>query len=123
MKTLFIALSLFIAMSAAADHHGKILTNSSGMTLYTFDKDADGASNCYGGCAVKWPPHIAKQGATVNKPWGLTTRKDGAQQWTYNNQPLYTWVGDSKAGDTTGNGVGGVWHTAEKAKKKAKHGY
>ncbi len=120
MKALIISLALLTAMSASAAHHGKILTNKDGMTLYTFDKDKDGVSNCYGGCAAKWPPYIAKEGAEAKKGWGLVERKDGSKQWTYNNQPLYTWVGDTKAGDTTGDGVGGVWHTAEKGKKAAK---
>jgi predicted lipoprotein with Yx(FWY)xxD motif len=119
MKLLFITLSLLAAMTASAAHHGKILTDKAGMTLYTFDKDSEDTSNCYGGCAAKWPPYLAKDGAKAKKAWGLTTRKDGAQQWTYNGQPLYTWVGDSQAGDTTGDGVGGVWHVAEKVKKKA----
>ena len=30
---------------------GKVLTNSTGMTLYTFDKDAGGKSACNGPCA------------------------------------------------------------------------
>jgi predicted lipoprotein with Yx(FWY)xxD motif len=119
MKILFAALTLFAAMTASAAHHGDILTNKQGMTLYTFDKDANGKSACYDGCAAKWPPHLAKADAEVKGAWGLTQRTDGSMQWTYNNQPLYTWVGDTQKGDTTGNGVGGVWHTAEKMHKKA----
>ena len=102
MKILLAALTLLTAMTASAAHHGDVITNKQGMSLYTFDKDKNGKSACYDGCAAKWPPYIAK---------------DGAQQWTYNNQPLYTWVGDTKAGDTTGDGVGGVWHTSEKHHK------
>jgi predicted lipoprotein with Yx(FWY)xxD motif len=29
---------------------------------------------------------------------------------TYNDKPLYTFVGDTKSGDTTGQAVGGVWY-------------
>ena len=119
MKTVLAALTLLAAMTASAAHHGDILTNKQGMTLYTFDKDVNGNSACYDGCAAKWPPHLAKAGASAKGAWGLTQRTDGTMQWTYNNQPLYTWVGDSQKGDTNGNGVGGVWHTAEKAHKKA----
>ncbi len=32
---------------------GQILTDAKGMSLYTFDKDANGVSNCTGGCAAK----------------------------------------------------------------------
>ena len=38
------------------------------------------------------------------------TRKDGAEQWAFKGMPLYYWAGDSKPGDTNGDGVGGVWH-------------
>jgi predicted lipoprotein with Yx(FWY)xxD motif len=30
----------------------------------------------------------------------------------YDGWPLYFWVKDTKPGDTTGDGVGEVWHTA-----------
>ena len=38
-----------------------VLTNSAGMTLYTFDKDAAGSgkSECNGACATNWPPLLA----------------------------------------------------------------
>ena len=35
---------------------GPVLADAKGMTLYTFDKDADGKSNCNGKCAENWPP-------------------------------------------------------------------
>jgi predicted lipoprotein with Yx(FWY)xxD motif len=35
------------------------LTNASGITLYTFDKDAAGKSACNGPCAANWPPLMA----------------------------------------------------------------
>jgi predicted lipoprotein with Yx(FWY)xxD motif len=42
---------------------------------------------------------------------GLTVieRKDDTYQWALNGKPLYFWQGDSAKGDTTGDGVGGVW--------------
>jgi len=40
---------------------------------------------------------------------GTTQRKDGKLQATYNGMPLYYYVKDIKAGDTKGQGVGGVW--------------
>jgi predicted lipoprotein with Yx(FWY)xxD motif len=39
-------------------------------------------------------------------------RDDGSSQIAYKGKPLYYWVKDGKAGDTTGDGVMGVWHTA-----------
>ncbi len=115
MKAIVAALTLLSTATVFAGHHGNILTDKSGMTLYTFDKDTAGVSNCYDGCAAKWPPFLAEDGASVKEGWSLVERKDGTKQWAYKGQPLYTWIGDKKKGDTTGDGVGGVWHTAEKS--------
>lgn len=92
---------------------GEILTDALGMALYTFDKDAPGVSNCDGDCAMKWPPVTAPAGAKADGEFSLVTRKDGSQQWAFNGKPLYLWQGDKKAGDISGDGVGGVWHLAK----------
>ena len=42
----------------------------------------------------------------------LVERKDGTKQWAYDGKPLYLWKDDKAPGDTTGDGVGEVWHTA-----------
>ena len=44
--------------------------------------------------------------------WTVVTRDNGMKQWAYKGKPLYAFVKDSKPGDTTGDGVGGAWHTA-----------
>ena len=31
-------------------------------------------------------------------------------QWAHNGKPVYFYVGDSKKGDVTGDGKGGIWH-------------
>lgn len=91
---------------------GAVLADAAGMTLYVFDKDADGVSACYDKCAANWPPLMAPAGATPADGFGLTERKDGAMQWTYAGRPLYLWVKDTKPGEMTGDGVNGVWHVA-----------
>ena len=40
---------------------------------------------------------------------GTITRDDGTTQVTYNGWPLYYFAGDTAAGDTTGQGMEGVW--------------
>jgi len=41
--------------------------------------------------------------------FGTITGVDGATQVTRNGWPLYSYAGDSAAGDANGQGVGGVW--------------
>jgi len=112
------ALSCFAGLAMAAPagltmSEAGVLVDGKGMTLYTFDKDAQGVSNCYGGCAGSWPPFIAKGDAGADGDFTLVERKDGSAQWAFKGMPLYYWAGDSKPGDTKGNGVGGVWHVVK----------
>lgn len=92
---------------------GELFANADGMTLYTFTKDGKGKSNCYDACANNWPPFTAKKDATEWGKFSVIMRKDGSYQWAYDNQPLYTWVGDRKEGDTNGQGVGNVWYVVK----------
>jgi predicted lipoprotein with Yx(FWY)xxD motif len=91
-----------------------VLTNSAGMTLYTFDKDAAGSgkSVCNGQCAANWPPLMAAADAKASGDYTVITRDDGGKQWAYKGKPLYLWVKDSKPGDKTGDGVINAWHVA-----------
>ena len=89
------------------------LTSKDGMTLYTYDKDKDGQSACYDECAVKWPPYLGKEGESLGDEWTLIKRTDGTLQWAYEGKPVYFYIDDKKAGDSTGDGKGGVWHMVE----------
>lgn len=92
---------------------GQTLTNDQGMTLYTFDKDADGKSVCNGACAINWPPLSAASDAQPAYGYTVITRDDGSRQWAYRGRPLYTWAKDTKPGDITGDGfLNGAWHVA-----------
>ena len=92
---------------------GEVLAGDNGMTLYTFTKDEKGESYCYDKCAANWPPAIAASDAKTEGAYSLVTRKDGAKQWAKDGMPLYYWVKDKKEGDTTGDGVNGVWDVAK----------
>jgi len=92
-----------------------LLTNSSGITLYTFAPDRVNKSVCYGDCATYWPPvpgHMSA-GPGVSGTIGTITRTDGSTQATYDGHPLYTYIGDHAPGQDGGNDInlnGGVWH-------------
>jgi predicted lipoprotein with Yx(FWY)xxD motif len=93
---------------------GEVLTDAKGMTLYIFDKDTAGVTNCYNQCAINWPPLVAADGAMADGDYTLVDRTDGAKQWAHKGMPLYLWKDDHAPGDVTGDGVGGVWHIVMK---------
>src|SRR6185437_14239688 len=92
---------------------GTILADAKGMTLYKYAKDGTNTSACLAACATAWPPLTAP--GTPTLPSGVTgtlatfPRSDGVTQVSFNGVPLYRYSKDQKAGDITGNGVGGVW--------------
>ncbi len=92
-----------------------LVATSDGFTVYEYTKDTNkpSASNCTGACATAWPPVLAGdtpwlKGVSADKV-GSVDRPDGTKQLTLNGWPLYRYAKDTKAGDTTGNGVGGTW--------------
>ena len=87
-----------------------VLVSPNQMTLYVFDKDAGGVSDCYGDCAVKWPPYLGNADAKMAKGWTLVDRTDGTKQWAYDGKPVYYFAGDKAKGDAKGDGMGGKWH-------------
>lgn len=91
---------------------GKALVDGKGMTLYFFDRDTSGKSNCNGQCANLWLPFLAAADAKAAGSWTIVARDDGRKQWAYKGKPLYTWSKDGKQGDATGDGVNNVWHIA-----------
>lgn len=90
---------------------GNYLVGASGMTLYVFDKDTKGVSNCSGSCAGLWPPYTTSSApTTLPTNVSLITRADGTMQFAYKGLPLYYYSGDQATGDMTGDGFNGIWH-------------
>jgi predicted lipoprotein with Yx(FWY)xxD motif len=89
---------------------GQTLVDSTGRTLYLFQKDSRDKSACAGACAASWPPlrdsgkPVAGTGLNASL-LGTIKRSDGKAQVTYNGHPLYLFSGDQAAGDTNGQGV------------------
>ena len=110
-------------VSVAKSGLGKILVDSKGRTLYLWLKDSGDKSACSGGCAVAWPPLRASGKPTAGDGakaslLGTIARSDGQRQVTYNGHPLYGFQGDSKPGDTTGQGnpgFGAPWYVLSAA--------
>ncbi len=92
---------------------GPILSDRDGNTLYMYSPDTPDAATCTGGCAGAWPPYLADAETSVgegtNGDLYGTVAGEGGTQLTYNGHPLYTFSGDSAAGDTNGQGSGGIW--------------
>jgi predicted lipoprotein with Yx(FWY)xxD motif len=82
------------------------------LTVYLFAADKGSTSTCSGECAQVWPPVTTTgapkaEGEAVAADLGTITRPEGTKQVTYKGHPLYWYVSDSQAGETTGQGVNG----------------
>ena len=108
---------------------GRILVDSRGRTLYVLSADPAGKSKCFGACAKNWPPLRASGRPTVGtglraSKVGTIRRRDGKPQVTYNRHPLYRFVGDTKPGQTNGQGIvafGGLWTVVSPAGRPVSH--
>jgi predicted lipoprotein with Yx(FWY)xxD motif len=99
-----------VTVKVAKTDLGKVLVNSKGRTLYLFLADQGTTSACSGACATNWPPLRASGTPKAGKGTqasllSTSPRPDGKAQVVYNGHPVYTFQGDKKAGDTTGQGV------------------
>jgi predicted lipoprotein with Yx(FWY)xxD motif len=119
-------------VAVATTKLGDILVDGGGRTLYAFTNDQGEQSACRGQCATNWPAlkGPATAGSGVRAALLSSARQaNGSSQVTYGGRLLYSFAGDAKAGDTNGQGVGGVWFavTADgqlvKGKGKAAGGY
>lgn len=104
-----------VVVKVARIHGVSVLTNARGFTLYWFAPDSPTKSACYSTCAAYWPPlvGVATPSAGVVGTFGSLRRSRGAAQVTYDHHPLYTYIGDSSAGQASGNHVklnGGWWY-------------
>ena len=104
---------------------GTFLVDGNGRALYLWDADHGSKSTCSGASAQAWPPLTATgtpKGNVALKAslLGTTMRSDGSREVTYAGHPLYTFAGDTQAGQTTGqgsNGFGAPWWVVTPAGK------
>jgi predicted lipoprotein with Yx(FWY)xxD motif len=103
-------------LTVRSTEFGKAVFGPNGKVVYVFGADRSSTSRCYGVCAAAWPPVLTKTapqaGSGVEaKLLGMTTRKDGTRQVTYNGHPLYYYSAD-KVGKVMcqhANMHGGLW--------------
>lgn len=89
-----------VAVKAISSEYGRVIADKKGEAFYLFDKEKGRKSECYGECAVAWPPVLTKakpragNGAKAGL-LGTTRRRDGKLQVTYAGHPLYYYKDDS----------------------------
>ena len=102
---------------------GTFLVDGQGRTLYLWDADHGPMSTCTAACAQAWPPLTTTaapkaSGAVKSSLLGTATRADGSREVTYAGHPLYTYAGDTRPGQVTGEGsnsFGAPWWTVTTA--------
>jgi predicted lipoprotein with Yx(FWY)xxD motif len=108
---------------------GDYIGDWNNMSLYMFQEDHIGTGftlndfdiKCYDDCAIAWPPLLLSDANSMFRAgsglfsnlFGYKLRRDGTYQFTYNNIPLYYYIGDKNPGDILGhrlNANGGFWY-------------
>jgi predicted lipoprotein with Yx(FWY)xxD motif len=97
--------------------YGKILTTSSGKTLYVRLGDQYRQSFCYSICARAFPPFLTNgapqaSGGVLAAYVGVLEADLSGQreQVAYGQHPLYTYSGDTGPGQYNAEGKGGIWY-------------
>ncbi len=101
-----------------AGSYSPVLVDSHGHSLYTLS-DSAGKMVCTGKCLAFWPPVVVSAatthvslGAGVSGEIGFMRLSKTTKEVTFDGYPLYTFVKDTGAGQSHGEGVvafGGTW--------------
>ena len=96
-----------------------LVVDRHGHALYVLTPETAKHLLCTASCLPYWPvvraPKAGKlvAGKGIKGKLGRLSRGSGSFQATLRGVPVYTFVGDTKAGQATGDGVqsfGGTWH-------------
>ena len=105
-----------VTITTAGSDFGEVLFDVTGQAIYLFDKETTGVPDCYGDCAVAWPPVLTSGSpvavaGTMTDLLGTTPRTDGSTQVTYAGHPLYYYAHEGKNQVTCHNvnEFGGLW--------------
>ena len=99
-----------------------IVADAKGLTLYRLSPETGTHLLCKSSdCLSAWPPLTVKSrytklvaGPGVHGKLALVSRGKRGFQVTLRGKPLYRYVGDSRKGTVSGEGItsfGGTWHT------------
>jgi predicted lipoprotein with Yx(FWY)xxD motif len=109
-------------------NYGTVLVSSTGRALYRYTLDRKNVSRCTGACAKLWPPLLVKAKVKPTIDAGgiarlLETIKSahGMRQVTYAGFPLYRFSGDTRAGQTKGEGLYSKWYLVNSKGALVKH--
>jgi predicted lipoprotein with Yx(FWY)xxD motif len=104
-----------------------VLATSAGRTLYVLSTEKSTKLHCATTCLKMWVPLEVKSsvsrvtiGTGVKGKVAFVKRTSAMKQLTFNGFPLYTYVGDTRAGTTNGEAIvseGGTWYMAHAAAK------
>ncbi|MGI5500411.1 COG4315 family predicted lipoprotein [Lentzea sp. CA-135723] len=104
---------------------GAVVADRERYTLYFTVQDGPSKPTCLEpDCTLVWPPLLAA-GGRIEAPGvdqallGTTKRPDGLEQVTIAGKPVYRYVDDEQAGDTTGHGVDDKWFAISPSGTKA----
>ncbi len=105
--------------SANVPHFAGALVNQSSRSLYILSDERGAKLHCTTACLSSWLPlevstatKTVSLGAGVKGKIGFVARGKSKKQVTFNSYPLYTFVGDSGARESHGEGIkafGGTW--------------
>jgi predicted lipoprotein with Yx(FWY)xxD motif len=115
-------------LSTATTPLGTVVVNAKGMTVYEFDKDTVGAPTtaCTGACIGLWPQVTTTSDTPTIKgvtgKVGTAPNADGTKQVTLNGFRLYTFSGDTQAGQTNGQAFMNIWWVLSPAGELIKGG-
>lgn len=104
------------AITTAASEYGQVLWGPGRQVVYIWEKEPSSTAECYGDCAVAWPPVLTEgepiaEGEVDAALLGTTERRDGSTQVTYNGHPLYYYAHEGP-GEVECHNVathGGLW--------------
>jgi predicted lipoprotein with Yx(FWY)xxD motif len=105
----------------------KIVVDQTNRTMYHITTDKGKKITCTGACSGIWPPLTVakgqkpKAGPGISKSkLGTVKRPDGKTQVTYAGLTLYRYTGDSKSGQTNGEGFEKIWYAVGPSGKLVK---